>query len=64
MTLDLAERQGDLLDPVAGFCDRQVGEDTIYRRKPHHYGVLGILGSRSDSVQRRPRFSALVRPVS
>ena len=30
MTLGLAERQGDLLDPVAGFCDRQVGEDTIY----------------------------------
>ena len=30
VTLGLAERQGDLLDPVAGFCDRKVGEGTIY----------------------------------
>lgn len=30
VTLGLAERQGDLLDPVAGFCDRKVGQDTIY----------------------------------
>lgn len=30
MTLGLAERQSDLLDPVVTFCDEQVDEDSIY----------------------------------
>lgn len=30
MTLGVSERQGDLLDPVVGVCDRMVGDDTIY----------------------------------
>ncbi len=30
VTLGVSERQGDLFDPVVGFCDRMVGDDTIY----------------------------------
>ena len=30
MTLGVAERQGDLLDPVVRFCDGQVAHDSIY----------------------------------
>lgn len=30
VTLGVARQHGDLLDPVAEFCDQQVGEDTIY----------------------------------
>ena len=30
LTLGVAERQGDLLDLVVGFCDRMVGDNTIY----------------------------------
>ena len=30
MTLGLARRHDDLLDPVAAFCDREVGGDSVY----------------------------------
>ena len=30
VTLGLSRRHDDLFDPVAAFCDRQVGDDTIY----------------------------------
>jgi hypothetical protein len=30
MTLGLADRQGDLLDDINRFCDRALGENSVY----------------------------------
>jgi transposase len=52
VTLGLARRHGDLLDPVAGFCDEQLGEGSIY----------GLLHRERDRLFPDEMFADLYQP--